>query len=106
MNKEKIIRIAQEEKEKYEKEKAEFYSDPLHWDNNKRKRRGLPVLRGIANKYRSKSFRSFCPIRLFNVLEDTIDEILTDKFKSNKFFDGFVDVKNMTFGDANVFYVE
>ena len=101
-----IDKIARQEKEEYEKKKAEFYANPLHWDNNKRRRCGLPVLRGKINKYRSKRYPSFHPTaRLMCIIEDTIDEVLTDGFKNNKFFEKFVDIKDMALGDANVFYV-
>lgn len=101
-----IDRIARQEKEEYEKKRAEFYANPLHWSNNKRRRHGLPVLRGRINKYRSKRYPSFHPTaRLMCIIEDTIDEVLTDGFKNNKFFEKFVDIKDMVLGDANVFYV-
>ena len=74
-----IDKIARQEKEEYEKKRAEFYANPLHWDNNKRRRCGLPVLRGKINKYRSKRYPSFHPsARLMCIIEDTLDEVLTD----------------------------
>ena len=101
-----IDKIARQEKEEYEKKRAEFYVNPLHWDNNKRRRYGLPVLRGRVNRYRSKRYPSFHPTaRLMCIIEDTIDEVLSDGFKDNKFFEKFVDYKDMSLGDANVFYV-
>lgn len=101
-----IDKIARQEKEEYEKKRAEFYNNPLHWDNNKRRRCGLPVLRGKINKYRSKRYQSFHPTaRLMCIIEDTIDEVLTDGFKNNKFFEKFVDYRDMALGDVNVFYV-
>ena len=101
-----IDKIARQEKEEYEKKRAEFYVNPLHWSNNKRRRYGLPVLRGRINKYRSKRYPSFHPTtRLMCIIEDTIDEALTNGFKNNKFFEKFVDIKDMALGDANVFYV-
>ena len=101
-----IDRIARQEKEEYEKKRAEFYANPLHWDNNKRRRCGLPVLRGKINKYRSKRYPSFYPTtRLMCIIEDTIDEVITDGFKNDKYFEKFVDIKDMALGDANVFYV-
>ena len=101
-----IDRIARQEKEEYEKKRAEFYANPLHWDNNKRRRCGLPVLRGKINKYRSKRYPSFHPIaRFMCIIEDTIDEVITDGFKNDKYFEKFVDIKDMALGDANVFYV-
>ena len=101
-----IEKIARQEKEEYEKKRVEFYANPLHWNNNKRRRHGLPVLRGRINKYRSKRYPSFHPTaRLICIIEDTLDEVLTDGFKNNKFFEKFVDYRNMALGDANVFYV-
>ena len=101
-----IDKIARQEKEEYEKKRAEFYANPLHWDNNKRRRCGLPVLRGKINKYRSKRYPSFYPTtRLMCIIEDTIDEVLTDGFKNNKFFEKFVEIKDIALGDANIFYV-
>lgn len=101
-----IEEIARQEKEEYEKKKANFYNNPLHWDNNKRKRYGLLVLRGRVNKGRVKRYPSFRPTpRLFYILEDTIDEVLTDKFKSNKFFQKFVDIKDFNIDDANTYYI-
>ena len=104
--KKEIDKLARQEKEEYEKKRAEFYNNPLHWDNNKRRRCGLPVLRGIVNKGRTKRYPSFRPTpRLFYVLEDVIEETLTDKFKNNEFFNKFVDIKDLQVGDQNIFYV-
>lgn len=101
-----IEKIARQEKEEYEKKRTEFYNNPLHWDNNKRRRHGLSVLRGRVNKCRTKRCPSFRPTpRLFYVLEDVIEEALTNKLKSNEFFDKFVDIKDIQVGDQNVFYV-
>ena len=101
-----IDEIARQEKEEYEKKKADFYNNPLHWNNNKRRRCGLPVLRGNVNKYRSKRYPSFHPTaRLMCMIEDTIDEVLTDGFKNNKFFQKFVDIKDLDIGDSNTYYV-
>lgn len=101
-----IEKIARQEKEEYEKKRVEFYANPLHWNNNKRRRHGLPVLRGRINKYRSKRYPSFYPTaHLMCIIEDTLDEVLTDGFKNNKFFEKFVDYRDMALGDANVFYV-
>ena len=40
-----LNKLAKEEKEEYERKKNAFYADPIHWNNNKRKRHGLSVLR-------------------------------------------------------------
>lgn len=104
--KKQIDEIARKEKEDYEQRKSEFYNNPIHWSNNKRRRYGLPTLRGRVNKCRSKRYPSFRPTaRFFCLIEDVIEETLTDKFKSNEFFNKFVDYKDLALGDTNVFYV-
>ena len=100
-----IDKIARQEKEDYEKKRTAFYNNPLHWDNNKRKRNGLHVLRGNVNKCRAKRYQSFRPTaRFFCLLEDVIDEVLTDKFKNNELFGKFIDIKDLNIGDAKVYY--
>ena len=102
-----IEEIARKEKEDYEKKKADFYNNPLHWSNNKRRRHHLPVLRGNINKYRSKRYPSFYPTaHLCCIVEDVMDDILTDNFKNNEFFNQFVDVKDLNIGDKNLLFVE
>ena len=100
-----IDKIVRQEKEEYEKKKADFYNNPLHWDNNKRRKYGLPVLRGNINKCRTKHYPSFRPTaRLMCVIEDVIDDVLTDKFKNNELFGKFIDYKDLNLGDANTYY--
>ena len=94
--KKEIDEIARQEKEDYENKRIAFYNNPLHWSNNKRRRHSLPALRGNTNKCRAKKYPSFRPTaRFFCLLEDTIDDILSDKFESNEFFEKFVDIKDM-----------
>ena len=102
-----IEEIVREEKEDYEKKKTDFYNNPLHWSNNKRRRHHLPVLRGNANKHRSKRYPSFHPTaHILCMIEDVIDEVLTDNMKNNEYFGQFVDVKNIGVGDKDLFFVE
>lgn len=102
-----IEEIARKEKEDYEKKKTDFYNNPLHWSNNKRKRHHLPVLRGDINKHRSKRYPSFHPTaRICCLIEDVMDDILADNFKNNKFFNQFVDTKDLNIGDKNLLFVE
>lgn len=102
-----IEEIARKEKEDYEKKREDFYNNPLHWDNNKRRRHNLPVLRGNINKNRSKRYPSFHPTaRICCLIEDVIDEVLTDNMKNNEFFGQFVDVKNIGVCDKDLFFVE
>lgn len=73
-----IDKLAREELAEYKHKRKIFYNNPIHWDNNKRKRNGMPVLRGTINKNRIKEYPSFHPsIRFFYMMEDLIDEILT-----------------------------
>ena len=102
-----IEEILRQEKEEYEIKKKEFYENPLHWSNNKRRIRGLPVLRGRINKCRSKKFPSFkLTPRAFFLIEDTIEETLRENWKNDKFFNKFVDIKNIDVGNKNLFFIE
>lgn len=39
-----IDKLAREELEEYKRKRKSFYDNPVHWDNNKRRRHGLPTL--------------------------------------------------------------
>lgn len=102
----KLNKLAKQEKEEYERKKNAFYADPIHWNNNKRKRHGLSVLRGSVNKYRSKKYPRFHPsVKFFDRLDDIITETIVDNFKNNEYFNSFVKGKDLAIGDANVFRV-
>ena len=97
-------KFAKEELEGYRRKKKTFYDNPIHWNNNKRRRHGLPVLRGSVNKYRSKEYLGFYPsVRFFGMMEDLFDEILITTMEDN--LNSFVEVKDLAVGDANVFRV-
>ena len=101
-----LDRLAKEEKEEYERNKNAFYADPIHWNNNERRRHGLSVLRGDVNKYRSKLYPAFRPtVKFFELLDDIVAETLENNFKNNEYFDSFVKEKDLAIGDANVFRV-
>lgn len=104
-----LDRLAKEEKEEYERNKNAFYANPIHWNNNKRRRHGLHALRGDVNKYRSKIYPVFHPsVKFFGLLDDITSEILENKFKNGEFdylFNSFVEVKDLAVGDAKVFRV-
>lgn len=71
-----IDKLAREELEEYRRKKKAFYDNPIHWNNNKRRRHGLPVLRGNVNKCRLKEYLGFHPsVRFFGMMEDLFDEI-------------------------------
>ena len=99
-----IDKLAREELEGYRRKKKAFYNDPIHWDNNKRRKHGLPVLRGNVNKYRLKECPGFYPsVRFFCMMEDLFDEILITTMEDS--FNSFVEVKDLAIGDTNVFRV-
>lgn len=104
-----LDRLAKEEKEEYERNKNAFYADPIHWNNNKRRRHGLHALRGDVNKYRLKIYPAFHPsVKFFGLLDDVTSEILENKFKNGEFdylFNSFVEVKDLAVGDTNVLRV-
>lgn len=99
-------RLAREELEEYRRKKKAFYDNSIHWNNNKRRRHGLPVLRGSVNKCRSKEYPGFYPsVKFFGRLDDIITEALEDNFKNNEYFNSFVKEKDLAVGDTNVFRV-
>ena len=99
-----IDKLAREELEEYRRKKKAFYNNPIHWNNNKRRRHGLPVLRGSVNKCRLKEYPGFHPsVRFFGMMEDLFDEILITTMEDG--FNSFVEVKDLAVGDTNVFRV-
>lgn len=51
--------VVKKEYSEYKTDRNRFYSNPIHWSNNKRKRNGLPVLREKRNKTRLKDFPKY-----------------------------------------------
>lgn len=99
-----LDRLAKEEKEEYERNKNVFYADPIHWNNNKRRRHGLSVLRGDVNKYRSKTYPTFRPtVKFFGLLDDIVAETIENNFNNNEYFNSFVEEKDIAICDAKVF---
>ena len=71
--------------------------------NNKLKRNGLPMKRGGSKK--KKKIRKILRSQpFFNIIEDVIEETLCKSWKEDPWFDKFIDFKNVTYGDKNVFY--
>lgn len=99
-----LNKLAKEEKEEYERNKNAFYADPIHWNNNKRRRHGLSVLRGSVNKYRSKTYPAFRPtVKFFGLLDDIVAETIENNFNNNEYFNSFVEEKDIAICDAKVF---
>lgn len=99
-----IDKLAREELEEYRRKKKAFCDNPIHWNNNKRRRHRLPVLRGSINKCRLKEYPGFhSSVRFFGMMEDLFDEILITIMEDN--LNSFVEVKDLAVGDAKVFRV-
>lgn len=94
----------QSDHRRYEQERKAFYSNPIHWSNNKRRRYRFPVLRGSINKYRNRVFRfSVISSKTFDLAEDIIDDIVGDSFATDTYFDNFVSINNLDVGDCQMF---
>lgn len=44
--------------------------------------------------------------QIYEIIEDVLDQLIVDGWKNNKFFERFVETKDLDFGDRNEFYVE
>lgn len=96
-----IDRLAKNEFEEYVRKKEAFNDNPIHWDNNKRRRHKLPTLRRKLNKNRLKKYPAFYPsVRFYCMMEDLMNEIFTGVM-CDKFFNSFVDVKDLANNDVD-----
>lgn len=94
----KLREAARKEKQEYLQKKEKFYNNPLHWANNRRRKNGLHVLRGSANKKDRCYFPSFHPTSfLLGIIEDMIEDKLANKLSNGQFFNQFVDYRNSDF---------
>lgn len=89
----KLDRLLKEELEEYKRKKKEFYDNPIHWTNNKRRRYGLPVLRGEVNKNRSKRYSSHPPT-LSSIL---VKDIIKDTWTHGEFYSCKSDIFGKTY---------
>lgn len=81
--------VAKKEWDEYKAARNKFYSNPIHWSNNKRKRNGLAVLRGQCNKTRLKDFPKYNKYSisptLYHAMEGCIDAAICDNMNFNNF---------------------
>ena len=69
--------------------------------NNKLKHNGLPMKKGgRKKKEKLKIIRSQ---HLFNIIEDIIEETICKDWKENAWFNKFVDYRELSIGEPNVF---
>ena len=95
MDIEKLKQLAKRDINNYKIRREEFYNNPIHWDNNKRRHAGLSVLRGDLNKCRSKVFKSsVISSELFKEIEREINKIISNCAFSSSYFDEFVKVED------------
>lgn len=72
--------------------------------NNKLKRNGLPMKRGGSKKKKEK-LKIIRSQPLFNIIEDIIEETICKNWNEEPWFNKFVDFKDITIGEPNVFYI-
>lgn len=73
--------------------------------NNIKKKHGLPLTRMVGKKKRkSKNQRRkfILSFKMFDIIEEIIEEQLCSKFSQNEFFGQFVDVKNIGYSELYV----
>jgi len=96
----KTIKTTDDIEEIIEMDKELFYSNPLHWTNNKRKMYGLPVLRGKLNKSRKTTYS---PRRIMKQLFDIIYDAIGKEISQSYSYENFVDVKDIEPLDQNYY---
>ena len=77
--------------------------------NNVKRMHGLPLTRISSKKKRKQKEqrkRFVLSFRLFDIIEDIVEETLCSKWSNNEFFNEFVEVKNLNIGDKNIFKVQ
>lgn len=81
--------VVKKEYGEYKTDRDRFYSNPIHWSNNKRKRNGLPVLRGKRNKTRLKDFpkynKNWISPTIYHAMEECFDAAICDNMNFNNF---------------------
>lgn len=73
--------------------------------NNVKRMHGLPLTRISGKKKRKQKEqrkRFISSFKLFDMLEDTIEEILHSEWSNSDFIDKFVEVKNFGIGEKNI----
>lgn len=76
--------------------------------NNVKRMHGLPLTRISGKKKRKQKEqrkRFILSFKFFDTIEDMIEEILGSKWFNNKFFNEFVEIKNLNIGDKNILKV-
>lgn len=72
--------------------------------NNVKRMHSLPLTRISGKKKRKQKEqrkRFILSFKLFDIIEDIVEETLCSKWSDNEFFNEFVEVKNLNIGDKN-----
>lgn len=77
---------------------AEFRNDPKHWDNNKRRLHGLPLLRKRSNYKGRKNIASA-------VIFASVEEVLSSLIPAvtDEIFSSLADVRDIQIGERNIY---
>lgn len=89
--------FSKEKLEEIRQIEEEFKANPLNWSNNKRRRRGLKPLRKGNSFSKRKWIKIRSELKLFELIEETIDEALGDYIASAEYFNRFADIKDIPF---------
>ena len=76
--------------------------------NNVKRMHGLPLTRISGKKKRKQKEqrkRFILSFKLFDIIENIVEETLGSKFSNNEFFGEFVEVKNLNLGDKDILKV-
>ena len=76
--------------------------------NNVKRMHGLPLIRISGKKKRKQKEqrkRFILSFKLFDIIEEIVEETLGSKFSDNEFFGEFVEVKNLNIGDKDILKV-
>lgn len=77
---------------------TEFRSDPAHWDNNKRRLHGLPLLRKRSNY---KGRKNIVPAVIFASVEEAIFSLIPAV--TDEVFSSLADVRDIQIGVRNIY---
>lgn len=72
--------------------------------NNVKRMHGLPLTRISGKKKRKQKEqrkRFILSFKLFDIIEETIEEMICSQWSDSNFFDEFVEIKNFNIGDKN-----
>lgn len=76
--------------------------------NNVKRMHGLPLTRISGKKKRKQKEQRkifILSFKLFDIIENIVEETLGSKFSNNEFFGEFVEVKNLNLGDKDMLKV-